>query len=122
MFEEWPVKIDKFEIDFCCMQSVWSFGRAKLYLRLIDRERGLVAYPAGLMVNENDFEEPGKHDTLIDDPFVNLSKESAQSLMDALWSVGIRPSNGASIPMEAAEIIGKMIVNSEMAARANRVQ
>lgn len=40
-------------------------------------------------------ETKGERDYSLIDPFLRLSYDDCQTMMDALWDVGIRPSNGS---------------------------
>lgn len=63
-----------------------AWGMYELYLRGVDGVR-TVARPAQIIYEDA---EPGAYA----EPFLRLSPEVAQQLIDRLWSVGLRPNNG----------------------------
>lgn len=63
-----------------------TWGAYELYLRSIDGVR-TIARPAQIVFEDT---EPGVYH----EPFMRLSPEVAQRLIDQLWAAGLRPNSG----------------------------
>lgn len=74
-----------------------SFGRGvELYLCNQDSERTALFTQANFVMVEDD--------GMIHEPTMLLDNKTAQALMDALWSCGIRPNNGEGMDAQVTAI------------------
>lgn len=97
---------DWLNVDFATdKQDRWG-GAISIYARAVYGDT--VIYPKRIEIKERVIRADAV--TLDCDPLMRISRESAISLMDALWNSGIRPSDGVGAAHEAATILSRIIM------------
>ncbi len=74
-------------VDWYAENAIW-YRSVRLYgrIRRVTGQRDILETVQVRTVEPNEAAD--------DEPFLSITRESAQSLMDALWSCGLRPSEG----------------------------